>query len=216
MYNVLFCGESQNNVRQLVKGNSAYICDECIYLCVGILEDGLTLSYEATEFFEKSNTKQYIDQESLIDEFMENKIAANSKYSNKSILILGNVKDIDRGNDGEERFLVTLGVSEASILCNFKIDYDYLIQKICKDELIIVEGTYFDYKAIGNQLTGNRFIKLIFKDCMIIGIKGRKGSLKNANNDINIIHALPPKTELNYSKNNIVLFKRASEVGWVE
>ena len=34
-----FCGKTQNEVRKLVAGPSAYICDECIELCRGIIQE---------------------------------------------------------------------------------------------------------------------------------------------------------------------------------
>jgi lipid II:glycine glycyltransferase (peptidoglycan interpeptide bridge formation enzyme) len=34
-----FCGKGQNEVRKVVAGPSAYICDECVDLCVGIISE---------------------------------------------------------------------------------------------------------------------------------------------------------------------------------
>ncbi|HRL69185.1 MAG TPA: ClpX C4-type zinc finger protein, partial [Bifidobacterium adolescentis] len=36
-----FCGKSENQVRKLVTGSGAAICDECIELCSEILEEEL-------------------------------------------------------------------------------------------------------------------------------------------------------------------------------
>jgi len=35
-----FCGKSQFDVRKLIAGLTAFICDECVALCVKICEDG--------------------------------------------------------------------------------------------------------------------------------------------------------------------------------
>lgn len=35
--NCIFCGKSQHEVRKLIAGPSAYICDKCVELCVGII-----------------------------------------------------------------------------------------------------------------------------------------------------------------------------------
>ena len=35
-----FCGKRQDQVERLIVGPNAYICDECIHLCVSILSDG--------------------------------------------------------------------------------------------------------------------------------------------------------------------------------
>ena len=34
-----FCGKNQNEVKKLVAGPTAYICDECIQLCSEIIEE---------------------------------------------------------------------------------------------------------------------------------------------------------------------------------
>jgi len=33
----IFCGKSQHEVRKLIAGPSAYICDKCVELCVGVI-----------------------------------------------------------------------------------------------------------------------------------------------------------------------------------
>jgi ClpX C4-type zinc finger len=35
-----FCGKSQSSVRKLVAGSKVYICNECVYLCVEIINIG--------------------------------------------------------------------------------------------------------------------------------------------------------------------------------
>ena len=34
-----FCGKQQNDVKSLIAGPGVYICDQCIELCQGIIED---------------------------------------------------------------------------------------------------------------------------------------------------------------------------------
>ena len=34
-----FCGKHQDQVRRLIAGPGAYICNECVQLCMSILED---------------------------------------------------------------------------------------------------------------------------------------------------------------------------------
>ena len=36
-----FCGKTQNQVGRLIAGNGAYICDECIQLCMSIIGEDL-------------------------------------------------------------------------------------------------------------------------------------------------------------------------------
>ncbi len=60
-----FCGKTQNEVRKLVAGPSAYICDECIELCRGIIqEDTDTQRVEPTrkKIPEPQDIKKFLDQ----------------------------------------------------------------------------------------------------------------------------------------------------------
>ena len=34
-----FCGKTQDQVKKMIAGNEAYICNECVHLCMSILED---------------------------------------------------------------------------------------------------------------------------------------------------------------------------------
>jgi ATP-dependent Clp protease ATP-binding subunit ClpX len=60
-----FCGKNQNEVRKLVAGPAAYICDECIELCRCIVEEECEST--ATEELQKGipdprNIKKFLDQ----------------------------------------------------------------------------------------------------------------------------------------------------------
>ena len=35
-----FCGKPQSLVNRLVAGNGVYICDECVRLCMSIIDEG--------------------------------------------------------------------------------------------------------------------------------------------------------------------------------
>ena len=59
-----FCGKTQDEVRKLVAGPSAYICDECIELCRHIVEEDST---QGAESFKKDSSqpkeiKKFLDQ----------------------------------------------------------------------------------------------------------------------------------------------------------
>lgn len=47
-----FCGKPQNEARRLIAGPGVYICDECIELCMSILEDEKNLSNRKTTYNE--------------------------------------------------------------------------------------------------------------------------------------------------------------------
>ena len=44
-----FCGKSQKQVIKLIAGPGVYICDECIELCVEIIEDCLLYTSDAAD-----------------------------------------------------------------------------------------------------------------------------------------------------------------------
>ena len=61
-----FCGKTQDQVRRLVAGPNVYICNECIELCVSILNDemkqGKTQSIpEPEELPTPKDIKDYMD-----------------------------------------------------------------------------------------------------------------------------------------------------------
>ncbi|HEX3039404.1 MAG TPA: ATP-dependent Clp protease ATP-binding subunit ClpX [Caproiciproducens sp.] len=47
-----FCGKPQNEARRLIAGPGVYICDECIELCMSILDDEKNLSNRKTSYNE--------------------------------------------------------------------------------------------------------------------------------------------------------------------
>ena len=49
-----FCGKPQNEARRLIAGPGVYICDECIELCMSILDDEKNLSNRKTGYNEAS------------------------------------------------------------------------------------------------------------------------------------------------------------------
>ncbi len=46
-----FCNKEQGEVRRLIAGNRAYICDECVHLCMSILSDEMQKEY--TDFVQE-------------------------------------------------------------------------------------------------------------------------------------------------------------------
>ena len=50
-----FCGKPQSEARRLIAGPGVYICDECIELCMSILEDEKNLANRRTSYEENVN-----------------------------------------------------------------------------------------------------------------------------------------------------------------
>ncbi len=61
-----FCGRAQSEVKKLIAGSSAYICNECVELCMEILEEEyerINLSEEGfTKLPKPAEIKAYLDQ----------------------------------------------------------------------------------------------------------------------------------------------------------
>lgn len=49
-----FCSKTQDQARRLIAGPGVYICDECIELCMSILEDDANLSARKSSYVEPS------------------------------------------------------------------------------------------------------------------------------------------------------------------
>ena len=49
-----FCGKPQSEARRLIAGPGVYICDECIELCMSILEDENSLNTRKSSYSETS------------------------------------------------------------------------------------------------------------------------------------------------------------------
>ena len=63
-YNCSFCGKGQNDVRKLIAGPAAYICDECVELCNDIID-------ESAKQEEQAAGKLGIPRPKEIDEFLD-------------------------------------------------------------------------------------------------------------------------------------------------
>ena len=53
-----FCGKTSDQVKRLIAGPDAYICNECVELCESILDDELRESEELDFDFELKTPKE--------------------------------------------------------------------------------------------------------------------------------------------------------------
>lgn len=52
-----FCGKSQHEIAQLIAGPTSFICDECVELCVDIVNEYKATSiYKFRQFFKKKDS----------------------------------------------------------------------------------------------------------------------------------------------------------------
>ena len=67
-----FCGLPQDNVRKIIAGPGVYICDECINLCNGILENELLNDLEENQNSEENKAKIVSPKEikAILDDYV--------------------------------------------------------------------------------------------------------------------------------------------------
>ena len=67
-----FCGLPQDNVRKIIAGPGVYICDECINLCNGILENELLNDLEESQNLEENKAKIISPKEikAILDDYV--------------------------------------------------------------------------------------------------------------------------------------------------
>jgi len=56
-----FCGKPQSQANRLIAGNGSYICDECVRLCMGIIDE----NYENEVYEERAYSGEQADMDSL-------------------------------------------------------------------------------------------------------------------------------------------------------
>ena len=95
-----FCGKSQKQVIKLIAGPGVYICDECIELCVEIVEE------EKVEQTTESSTVQHVPKPDEIYKFLEDYVIGQDLAKKAlSVAVYNHYKRIDspnRDNDDTE------------------------------------------------------------------------------------------------------------------
>ena len=95
-----FCGKHQDQVRRLIAGPGAYICNECVQLCMGILSDDVDLPEEgyAGEIPDESPTPREIHQ--VLDQYIigqdQAKVALSvAVYNHYKRIYFGGAEDVE-------------------------------------------------------------------------------------------------------------------------
>ena len=94
-----FCGKHQDQVQRLIAGPSAYICNECVNLCLGILdsdmENGPAMSVDVPDEIPiPKQIKDYLDQYIIGQE--QAKVALSvSGYNHYKRIYFGGAEDVE-------------------------------------------------------------------------------------------------------------------------
>ena len=88
-----FCGKTQNEVKKLVAGPSAYICDECIELCRGIIQ-------EETEVQRVEESRRRIPEPKDIKKFLDQYVVGQERSKKiLSVVVYNHYKRLYAGVD---------------------------------------------------------------------------------------------------------------------
>lgn len=94
-----FCGKSQEQVRRLIAGPGVFICNECVDLCNGILED--TDIYEAAPKSRRSRPEKLPTPREIHDVLDQYVIGQEDAKITLSVAVYNHYKRIYFGNEGD-------------------------------------------------------------------------------------------------------------------
>ncbi len=94
-----FCGKTQEQVDKLIAGPGVYICDECIELCMGIIDDGTNKAYSSPG--KKVNLEEKVlpkpqEIKAALDEYVVGQEEAKKALS---VAVYNHYKRIYHGSD---------------------------------------------------------------------------------------------------------------------
>ena len=93
-----FCGKSQEEVKKLIAGPAVYICDECIELCIEIIEEEYekeALTQKTGEFAAPATIKAFLDGY-VIEQDLAKKILAVAVHNHyKRLETMVNMDDVE-------------------------------------------------------------------------------------------------------------------------
>ena len=98
-----FCGKNQNEVRKLIAGPSAYICNECVDLCNDIIQEEIN---EAVESEEKQSFPLPKEIKKILDQYV---IGQQEAKKNLSVAVYNHYKRLEEQKklNGEDEVELT-------------------------------------------------------------------------------------------------------------
>lgn len=74
-----FCGKTENQVHRMIQGPGVRICDECVHLCLTLLDDGYDIEPELVDSLDQLPTPREI--KAVLDEYVVGQEAAKVALS---------------------------------------------------------------------------------------------------------------------------------------
>ena len=93
-----FCGKPESQVHRMIQGPGVRICDECVHLCLSLLDDGYDTEPEMVDSLDQLPTPQEI--KAVLDQYVVGQEAAKialsvSVYNHYKRIFFGGGEDVD-------------------------------------------------------------------------------------------------------------------------
>ena len=93
-----FCGKPESQVHRMIQGPGVRICDECVHLCLSLLDDGYNTEPEMVDSLDQLPTPQEI--KAVLDQYVVGQEAAKialsvSVYNHYKRIFFGGGEDVE-------------------------------------------------------------------------------------------------------------------------
>ena len=150
-----FCGKKESEVKRIISGNNTFICNECIELCNGILNDGFDIEKEEDREYDLPKPKQIKE---VLDQYV---IGQEEAKKILSVAVYNHYKRIEREPDNED---VELQKSNILLIGPTGSGKTFLVQnlaRILKVPFAIADATSLTEAGYVGEDVENILLKLI-------------------------------------------------------